>query len=120
MSCPQAHRGLRTLVASDESFTTSISQQHLEFTQRYLSFFFMAMIGSPHVFGSNAKLRCAQTVCKIASNVLYGRVSESRVIKRMPRTRSRKHCSRPTEIWINFRGARASQPGFRASLSTKL
>jgi hypothetical protein len=38
---------LRTLVASDESFTTSISQQHLEFTQRYLSFFFMAMMGVP-------------------------------------------------------------------------
>ena len=49
MSCPQAHRGLRTLVASDESFTTSISQQHLEFTQRYLSFFFMAMMGSPRL-----------------------------------------------------------------------
>jgi hypothetical protein len=47
MSCPHAQRGLRTLVASNESFTTSISQQHLEFTQRYLSFFFMAMIRSP-------------------------------------------------------------------------
>jgi len=46
MSCPHAQRGLRTLVAYDESLTTSISQQHLEFTQRYLSFFFMAMISS--------------------------------------------------------------------------
>jgi hypothetical protein len=44
MSWPHAQRGLRTLVASNESFTTSISQQHLEFTQRYLSFLFMAMI----------------------------------------------------------------------------
>jgi hypothetical protein len=47
MSCPHAQRGLRTLAASDESFTTSISQQHLEFTQRYLSFFFIAMIRVP-------------------------------------------------------------------------
>jgi hypothetical protein len=35
-------------------FTTSISQQHLEFTQRYLSFFFIAMI-SPSYFDLNHK-----------------------------------------------------------------
>jgi hypothetical protein len=46
MSCPHAQRGLRTLAGSSDSFTTSISQQHLGFTQRYRSFFFMAMIGS--------------------------------------------------------------------------
>ena len=45
MSWPHAQRGLRTLAAS-EDLTTSISQQHLGFTQRYLSFFFMAMMGS--------------------------------------------------------------------------
>ena len=44
MSCPQLQRGLRTLVASSDSFTTSISQQHFGFTHRYLSFLFIAMI----------------------------------------------------------------------------
>lgn len=44
MSCPQVQRGLRTLVASSDSFTTSISQQHFGFTHRYLSFLFIAMI----------------------------------------------------------------------------
>jgi hypothetical protein len=39
-------RGLRTLVASSDSFTTSISQQHFGFTHRYLSFLFIAMIAS--------------------------------------------------------------------------
>jgi hypothetical protein len=43
ISWPHTERGFRTLAASDDSFTTSISQQHLGFTQRYLSFFFIAM-----------------------------------------------------------------------------
>jgi hypothetical protein len=47
ISWPHTLRGFRTLAASDDSFTT-ISQRHLGFTQRYLSFFFMAMIGSRH------------------------------------------------------------------------
>jgi hypothetical protein len=49
ISCPHMQRGLRTLAASEDSFTTSISQQHLGFTQRYLSFFFIAMMGSRHL-----------------------------------------------------------------------
>jgi hypothetical protein len=44
ISCPQVQRGLRTLVASSDSFTTSISQQRFGFTHRYLSFLFIAMI----------------------------------------------------------------------------
>jgi len=48
ISWPHTQRGFRTLAASDDSFTASISQRHLGFTQRYLSFFFMAMIGSRH------------------------------------------------------------------------
>ena len=48
ISRPHTQHGFRTLAASDDSFTTSISLRHLGLTQRYLSFFFMAMIGSRH------------------------------------------------------------------------
>jgi hypothetical protein len=65
ISWPHTQRGFRTLAASDDSFTTSISQQHLGFTQRYLSFFFMAMIGSRPVTliwrVAHVTLGCAQT-----------------------------------------------------------
>ena len=55
--------GFRTLAASDDSFTTSISQQHLGFTQRYLSFFSMAMIGSVTLIWevTHVTAGCAQT-----------------------------------------------------------
>jgi hypothetical protein len=65
ISWPDTQRGFRTLAASDDSFTTSISQQHLGFTQRYLSFFFIAMIGSRPVTliwrVAHVTLGCAQT-----------------------------------------------------------
>ncbi len=57
ISCPQVQRGLRTLVASSDSFTTSISQQHFGFTHRYLSFLFIAMMASSYA----GKLRWKET-----------------------------------------------------------